>query len=584
MGTRSHGHGRGTGKTAAALGAVLAASTMVAPPAAPADAEQQRLLFQRDSQLVTAKADGSDERVLVDGRWNGAVWSPDGDHVAYVATDPETGQRTVRLVDAGGSDDRLVLDEAGETGTVLDRAVDWSPDGHRLIVGVEGQGLVTVRRDGTDRRALTRVPPSEGPTVGGERLPVLDHRVRWSPEGARIAFVRTDTGAKRDTLLLVDAAGGEPEPVVDRPDVRVAGLAWSPDGRRLAFHLVDEAAELHDPDTIRHPSDVYTVAADGTGLRRLTHTDRARWPAWSPASGSLALAVGSGGGFEDARDLYLVDADGTDLRRLVAHDGSVARPGWSPDGTRIAFTSWSCCVSGEYRPRAATDVFTVHADGTGRRRVTDDTRSRAPRYAPAEQPAPPAAFTDRPQIPEAHRVNVDRAAERELVSGFVDGSFRPTRWVRRDQMATVLIGALGAAGVDLPAPGSERFADVPAGSAHDEAVHRLASAGLVHGGPLGLDADSFGPGLLVRRDQLASVLVRAAEFATGEDPASDAQAFADVPEGNHHFAAVNGAAEAGLAQGFGDDTYRPASGVRRDQLATSAIRLLDHVEEADGSA
>lgn len=63
------------------------------------------------------------------------------------------------------------------------------------------------------------------------------------------------------------------------------------------------------------------------------------------------------------------------------------------------------------------------------------------------------------------------------------------------------------------------------------------------------------------------------QAAPGRGAASD-QVFSDVTSSNAHFANVNGAARHGLAEGFGDGTYRPAAGVRRDQTATFAIRLL----------
>lgn len=192
------------------------------------------------------------------------------------------------------------------------------------------------------------------------------------------------------------------------------------------------------------------------------------------------------------------------------------------------------------------------------------------------------AFTDGAEIPDAHRPSVDRATTHGIVSGFEDGSFRPTVSVRRDQMATFIAGTLDAAGVELPDPSEDRFTDVSADSAHDEAVHRLAAAGIVEGGALGLDADSYGPGLSIRRDQMASLLVRAAEFATEQELTSDTQAFDDVSDSNSHFAAVNGAAEAGLAEGLGEGGYRPALDVRRDQTTTFAVRLLDHLQDTEG--
>ena len=211
--------------------------------------------------------------------------------------------------------------------------------------------------------------------------------------------------------------------------------------------------------------------------------------------------------------------------------------------------------------------------------VTADT-TPPPSPTPGECPvdAEPAGFADREAIPPAHRPNVDCAATMGVIRGFAaDNTYRPRIQVRRDQMASFIARSLEASGVELPPPAGERFDDVPAGSTHDDAIHRLAAVGIVQGGAGGESADSYGPALRVRRDQMASFLVRAAEYATDRSLASDTQAFGDVPPGNPHFANVNGAAAAGLAQGFGDDTYRPGAVVRRDQMASFIVRLLGSV-------
>ncbi len=80
---------------------------------------------------------------------------------------------------------------------------------------------------------------------------------------------------------------------------------------------------------------------------------------------------------------------------------------------------------------------------------------------------------------------------------------------------------------------------------------------------------------------MASFLLRAAAFATQQDLASQTQAFVDVGSANPHFANVNGAAQVGLATGFADRTYRPGAGVRRDQMATFVVRLLAHLPGSD---
>ncbi len=71
--------------------------------------------------------------------------------------------------------------------------------------------------------------------------------------------------------------------------------------------------------------------------------------------------------------------------------------------------------------------------------------------------APAVAF---PDVPAAHffKEAIDTLADRGIVGGFADGTFRPEQSVRRAQFAKVLVGAL-----DLPISESVRtgFVDVP---------------------------------------------------------------------------------------------------------------------------
>lgn len=206
-------------------------------------------------------------------------------------------------------------------------------------------------------------------------------------------------------------------------------------------------------------------------------------------------------------------------------------------------------------------------------------RSVAAEACPADE-VETAPFTDRDDIPSAHVDNVDCAFFHDIVAGFEDDTFRAGFSLRRNQMASFIVRTLTAHGVELPEPSDDRFSDVSADSPHDEAIHRLAAAGVVQGGPGGLDADEYGPDLDIRRDQMASFLVRAAEFAIDRElQAGESGRFNDVPEGNVHADSINTAAEFGLVRGFEDDTYGPAGSVRRDQMASFSIRLLQSLTE-----
>jgi TolB protein len=120
--------------------------------------------------------------------------------------------------------------------------------------------------------------------------------------------------------------------------------AWSPNGRLIAF--------VSKRDGVSH---VYVMNADGTGVRRLTHS-RAEddGPTWSPDGRRIAFAR------EGA--LFVVDSAGGPARRLGrVFAGRVADPAWSPDGKSIAF---------DYRPGDSQEIWVVGADGTHARQLT----------------------------------------------------------------------------------------------------------------------------------------------------------------------------------------------------------------------
>jgi TolB protein len=57
-----------------------------------------------------------------------------------------------------------------------------------------------------------------------------------------------------------------------------------------------------------------------------------------------------------------MNADGSNVTRILKSPGLEARPSWSPDGKRIAFTSNR---DGNY------EIYTCGADGKGLKRLTE---------------------------------------------------------------------------------------------------------------------------------------------------------------------------------------------------------------------
>jgi hypothetical protein len=107
------------------------------------------------------------------------------------------------------------------------------------------------------------------------------------------------------------------------------------------------------------------------------------------------------------------------------------------------------------------------------------------------------------------------------------------------------------------------FTDVLHGGVHTVAIHEAADLGIVAGYRDG----SFRPAEPVTRAQVASFLARSLGLRpVGPSP------FSDVPDGAAHAGAITALAEAGIALGDRDGTYRPGEQVTRGQLASLLAR------------
>ena len=120
--------------------------------------------------------------------------------------------------------------------------------------------------------------------------------------------------------------------------------------------------------------DIYTVNADGSGLKRLTTSEDQEFdPTWSPDGRAIAYRHQTG---DDATtDIFLMNADGSHRRNLTGRDGlGDWGPDWSPDGERIA---WNTASSG-----VPFDLGLIQPDGTGRRVIKPGVYVEYPAWSP----------------------------------------------------------------------------------------------------------------------------------------------------------------------------------------------------------
>jgi TolB protein len=195
-------------------------------------------------------------------------------------------------------------------------------------------------------------------------LPVDAQSLDLSSDRSTITFTTLVNGTWQIATASMDSAGTDLTILTDGPGA--IAPAFSPDGTQIAFQA--RLASGND--------DLFIIDLDSGEVRRLTNgpLDESN-PDWSPDGTRIVFARGSSapsdvdGGSTDS-EIWTVSADGTNQRRLTDDQDSDIEPAWSPDGTLIAFFH-------------GKELWTIHSDGSRPRMLTrPDGGAWAPSWSP----------------------------------------------------------------------------------------------------------------------------------------------------------------------------------------------------------
>jgi Tol biopolymer transport system component len=201
----------------------------------------------------------------------------------------------------------------------------FSPDGKKMVYVWGGEN--------GDNSDLYVQSLDDGSVRRFTNDPAEDFSPVWSPDGTRIAWLRT--GLTATAVFVGNVKGGSPEKVADVYPIRLESLGrqldWSPDGEYLV---------APDKSQDEEPFHIAMIRIKDRARKAMTlPPDKIIGdlsPAISPDGKSLAFLRAVSSGIED---VYVAPARGGQPTRLTADNRSAMSVAWTPDSRSIVFQS-----------------------------------------------------------------------------------------------------------------------------------------------------------------------------------------------------------------------------------------------------
>ena len=253
-----------------------------------------------------------------------------------------------------------------------------SPDGVRVAY------TVSETRMEKDKEWKTVTQVWVVPTAGGKAQQYTrgDKNAtapEWSPDGSMLAFLSDREKDGERQVWMIRSDGGEAWAVTTHKG-GVSGFRFSPDGKQLLLSATDQPAKDEEDrkkvkdDTIVMDHDIkmthlWLWNIDKKDEKRLTEGNfTVSDPQWSPDGTRITFTTRPTPRADDGSlsDVWIMTAAGSEKKKLETNSGSSDTARWSPDGKWIAYTGSPDASGGV----SNTFLYLISANGGAPKEVT----------------------------------------------------------------------------------------------------------------------------------------------------------------------------------------------------------------------
>jgi Tol biopolymer transport system component/class 3 adenylate cyclase len=329
------------------------------------------------------------------------AWSPDSKTLAFVRLEFDGSGASIHQAHALGGQPRQVVELPAwpVSEGVFIGWLAWSPDGKSLVYGERAVDGVPARLVRLDLDTLEKSTLTTSPAMPGS---VGDLQPSYSPDGARVAFVRGGFGYDKLDVWIMNADGQGARQITTSQWANAEGLGWAANGRDVLFTAGNlfSMRSYSVPSSGGAPALLPGLGENDRGVsaagERLVFVKFGLSPFYTwevpgrladdPSAAPKRIRAGSNVVTSPRGDqiawqtaltgrpqIWLGASDGSNERQLTDQRTTARQPQWSRDSRHIAFGSTDA---------GNNDVYVVEvSSGRVTQLTTDPSDDRNPSYS-----------------------------------------------------------------------------------------------------------------------------------------------------------------------------------------------------------